>query len=194
MIRSRRLSLLTAFAALCLTLTACADIEGLVLSDLGADTDLSASTDPEVQAAAAANEAIRNEQEAQLRLRSALESNQLDSALEAVELRPLDPTYRVYFSALLWANGDNSNATDELRYASGLLQAQGVGTKGRLGFAMDIFLKARASFAPGTPQYDRLTTEYCTGLKEYTELALEEDTDVLTSILDVASYPDDDCR
>jgi hypothetical protein len=31
-------------------------------------------------------------------------------------------------------------------------------------------------------------------LKEYTELALEEDTDVLTSILDVASYPDDDCR
>jgi hypothetical protein len=194
--QARRL-LVMPLAAACLLLVGCFGFETMVFEDVMSETegiavDLKSNPDPEVRAAAAASSAIADQKKAQQSMQRALDNNELDAALEAVELRPLDPYYRLQFGALLVANDDLLNAQAELAVTADLLEEQGIVGNDSLHLAAGAYAGVRDSFPAGSPEWERVHKEYCKVVEVYLTRA-SEDRSLVDSILNVASYSLDGC-
>jgi hypothetical protein len=181
-----------------LLVAGCFELEGTIDDVLGGPEmaelpELSEDTDPEVQAAAESSDEVAKEKEAQRAMQQALDNNQLDAALEAVELRPRDPYYHVQFAALLMANGDDANARTEFLTAGGIMHAEEFSDAEKLEVGLVAELEVRDSFAPDSEQWNRLNQDYCKTLDAYRKVAPQDDRNVLDTIFDIAEFPDESC-
>jgi hypothetical protein len=195
---TRRRLLIPSFLAACLLLTGCFAIDDFEIQEMLTATedvavDLSANPDREVQAAAAASEEIRKDKEARRSMQRALDNNQLDAALEAVELRPFDPRIRLEFGALLLANGQIDEARYEFGFGGEVLRFDGQSDRVRYQYAADALLRVREALDPETESWTRVNEQYCEAVHLYAKTAPQEGANVLDSIFTVASYPDDAC-
>ena len=178
-------------------LTGCFELDGLVLEDFGIDSeeapDLTQDPDPEVQAAAESSQEIDQIRESNDLMQTALNNNQLDAALEAVELRPSDAHNRLLFASLLLANDDLPNAREEVRAARDILIAEGLNEAQRLDRTMVALLQVRATLDEDSEAWQRVNKEYCGVLKAYRRLAPEQRSDIFDTAFGAVVFPDDTC-
>jgi hypothetical protein len=194
MTRPLRLRLLAA-ATVCLGLVA---YEGFTVDDIlddvaAVDTNLSASPDPAVQAAAVASEAIQDEKLAQESATVAVENHDLDAIQEAIALRPYDPAYRLTQSALLAARGDAPAALQAGIDADGLFDDARTPPGVSAQYYVDAYLKVRDSYQRGTIEWDRTNEIYCNALNVFVQDTSSTSGALGESLFTVLTYPAQDC-
>ncbi|HEU0073379.1 MAG TPA: hypothetical protein VFS30_05145 [Dehalococcoidia bacterium] len=164
---------------------------------------LSQEPDEDIQAAGAAPEATEKIRQADRLLEQALESREPGPVSEAVELRPRDPSLRLYQAAMMVAYGNRSESRRALGEAAGLIYPPAAWDEERdsiiaqdieltLGY-LDALLRTMQAFESGTPERYSLRIEYCKWHDIYdgfTESLLRK----FNFDTDSSRYPSEACR
>lgn len=160
--------------ALCLTLSACT-ID--FFFELFSPEDLTESSEPTEQAAAAAKRTVEQERKAEKAVDEALgEPKTPEKLSEAVDARPRDPRYLLYRSYVSYLEDSNAHESGR-REAFGLVEnlypEDDVQATIRFQeLQLDVISRVLQAYRGEVPadRYERLVSEYCAGLSAFRQL------------------------